>query len=213
MGIAVLPVGIFQTNCYILSTNQNRAILIDPGANPSGILEYCQKEGLTVGLLVFTHGHFDHIGAASALKEATGAQTVLPREDEELFLNPAAGGDGIFPSFKGYTPQTPDRLYQEGDTIELDDIRLTAMHTPGHTKGSSLLLWEDVLFTGDTLFAGSAGRTDLYGGDDEELRASLRRIAAMEGDYLILPGHGEQSTLEREKRTNLYLGTNYDDIF
>lgn len=212
MKIARLSVGMLQTNCYILSSDRKNAMLIDPGAEPERILAYCRKEGLAIRMLVFTHGHFDHIGAASALKEATGAQTVLPAADEELFLDPKKNG-GFFTSFAGYTPQTPDRLYGEGEVIELDEIRLTAMHTPGHTKGSSILVGEGVLFTGDTLFAGSAGRTDLYGGNSRELMASLNRIAMLEGDFLLLSGHGEQSTLAREKTTNPFLGTNYDNIF
>lgn len=212
MKIARLPVGMLQTNCYILSSDRKNALLIDPGAEPERILAYCQKEGISIRMLVFTHGHFDHIGAASVLKEATGAQTILPAADEELFLDPRKNGS-FFTSFAGYTPQTPDRLYGEGDVIELDDIRLTAMHTPGHTRGSSVLVGEDVLFTGDTLFAGSAGRTDLYGGDGRALMDSLSRIALLEGDFLLLSGHGEQSTLAREKMTNPFLGTNYDDIF
>ena len=213
MNISVLPVGALQTNCYIIATDCKNAIVVDPGANADGIIEFLSREGLTLRYLVYTHGHYDHVGATTRLKEVTGAKTVLPKEDLDLFLNPSLAGAGIFTSHRGYVPERADILYEEGNCIELDDVRLTAMRAPGHTKGSCILIGEGVIFTGDVLFAGSCGRTDLYGGSEAEMTASLRRIAALEGDYQLLPGHGPQTTLSTEKITNPYLGTNYDDIF
>lgn len=213
MNISVLPVGPLQTNCYIISTDSGNALAVDPGANADGIIEYITREGLTLRCLVFTHGHFDHIGATTRLKQVTGAKTILPKADQDIFLDPALTGSGLFSSYRGYTPEKADVLYEEGNLIELDEVRLAAMHTPGHTKGSSVLVGEGVLFTGDTLFAGSCGRTDLYGGSEEQMAASLKRLAALEGDYQILPGHGPQSQLSTERITNPYLGTSYDDIF
>lgn len=213
MNISVLPVGALQTNCYIIGTDRGNALVIDPGANAEGIVEFLTREGLTLRFLVYTHGHFDHIGATTRLREITGARTVLPKEDLDIFLDPTLTGSGLFSSYRGYTPVRPDLLYEQGSAVELDEVRLFAMHTPGHTKGSSILIGDGVIFTGDTLFAGSCGRTDLYGGSEEELAASLKRIAALEGDYQLLPGHGPQSTLSAERITNPFLGTNYDDIF
>ncbi len=213
MKINLLPVGMLQTNCYIISTDRNNAIVIDPGAGAEEILNFLRRENLTLRMLVYTHGHFDHTGATTLLKEQTGAQTIVPREDEDIFLDPALTGSGLFSGYRGYTPEKPDRLYSDGEQIELDEVTLTVMHTPGHTKGSSILIGDGVIFTGDTLFAGSCGRTDLYGGNEREMTESLRKIAGLEGDYQILPGHGGQSTLAREKITNPFLGTNYDDIF
>ena len=213
MTIHRLPVGVLQTNCYIVSTKQKNALVIDPGAGPEGILSFLEKEGLTPRLLVFTHGHFDHIGGASRLQEATGAQTAVPAGDEDIFLDPALGGSGIFDSFDGYTPNKPDRLYRDGDVITLDEISLTALHTPGHSKGSSVLYGDGVLFSGDTLFAGSCGRTDLYGGDEKAILDSLRRIAGLPGDWQVLPGHGPETSLAVERVSNPFMGTNYDDIF
>lgn len=213
MKITVLPVGMLQTNCYIVATDKKNAILIDPGANAGGILSSVEAEGLTVKYLVFTHGHFDHIGAASELRARTGAKTFVPEGDVDLWLDPKTGGSGLFSSFAGYTSEQPDMIYREGDIIELDDVRLTALHTPGHTKGSCVLIGDGYLFSGDTLFAGTCGRTDLYGGSDEEMAASMKKLAALEGDYQVLPGHGEQTTLAYERITNPWMGTNYDDIF
>jgi len=212
MTISTLPVGIFQTNCYIIGTEKKNALIIDPGDNAESLLSHLKKEGLSLKLLVYTHGHYDHIGATTRLKAETGARTYLPKEDLDLFLDPGLGDD-IFKSHPGYIPAPPDVLYGEGDVIELDEVRLTALHAPGHTKGSSLLMGDGILFTGDVLMAGTCGRLDLYGADKEAMAASLRRIASLEGDFQILPGHGPQTSLAREKAVNPYLGTDYDDIF
>ncbi|MCI8407138.1 MAG: MBL fold metallo-hydrolase [Oscillospiraceae bacterium] len=212
MEIHVLAVGALQTNCYLIDTGAGNAIIVDPGANPGGILEFLSREHLRPVYLIYTHGHYDHIGATTPLRQA-GAKAILPREDRDLFLNPALIGAGLFTHFRGYTPEEPDLLCGEGDKVELDGLRLTFLHTPGHSKGSSVLMGDGVLFTGDTLFAGGCGRTDLYGGSEQQLNASLKRLAALEGDYQILPGHGPQSMLSVERITNPYLGTSYDDIF
>ena len=174
MEIHVLAVGALQTNCYLIDTGAGNAIIVDPGANPGGILEFLSREHLRPVYLIYTHGHYDHIGATTPLRQA-GAKAILPREDRDLFLNPALIGAGLFTHFRGYTPEEPDLLCGEGDKVELD--------------------------------------TDLYGGSEQQLNASLKRLAALEGDYQILPGHGPQSMLSVERITNPYLGTSYDDIF
>ena len=155
MEIHVLAVGALQTNCYLIDTGAGNAIIVDPGANPGGILEFLSREHLRPVYLIYTHGHYDHIGATTPLRQA-GAKAILPREDRDLFLNPALIGAGLFTHFRGYTPEEPDLLCGEGDKVELDGLRLTFLHTPGHSKGSSVLMGDGVLFTGDTLFAGTA---------------------------------------------------------
>ena len=204
MEIHVLAVGALQTNCYLIDTGAGNAIIVDPGANPGGILEFLSREHLRPVYLIYTHGHYDHIGATTPLRQA-GAKAILPREDRDLFLNPALIGAGLFTHFRGYTPEEPDLLCGEGDKVELDGLRLTFLHTPGHSKGSSVLMGDGVLFTGDTLFAGSMGRSDFPGGNTQQLFDSLKKLALLEGDYQVLPGHDRTTTLGRERVSNVFV--------
>lgn len=204
MIIHKLTLGVFAANCYIIETAQKNALLIDAGAEPERILRFLKENGLRAKILAFTHGHFDHIGAASAIKDVTGAKTLLPADDRRLFLSPKSGGD-IFPSYDGYCGAEPDALLSNGDEIVLDEVRLRVLHTPGHTPGSCLFCGSGVAFTGDTLFAGSIGRTDLIGGDIAAMRDSLQKIKGIKENIRILPGHGPESTLNQEKRSNPYL--------
>lgn len=136
MVIHKLTLGVFAANCYIIETAQKNALLIDAGAEPERILRFLKENELRAKILTFTHGHFDHIGAASAIKDASGAKTMLPKEDRFFFLNPGSGGD-IFPSYDGYRGEEPDILLSDGDEIVLDEVCLTVLHTPGHTPGSA----------------------------------------------------------------------------
>lgn len=201
------------TNCYVIESEQKNAIIIDPGAEDEKILAFCEKQGLAIKMLLFTHGHFDHVGGMTPLLEGSSATTAIHALDEELMLSPQTSQSRYFTSFDGYIGKKADLCYQDGDVISLDDISLKVMHTPGHTKGSSLLIGEDVIFTGDTVFASSIGRTDLYGGNPAQMQESLSKIAAIEGDYKLLTGHGDSTRLSYEKVNNPYLGTSYDDIF
>ena len=213
MNIYVMPVGALQTNCYILPTQNGNAIVIDPGAEPERILAFLKEKGLSVKLIIFTHGHSDHIGGAAVLQEKTGAELALPALDEDIFRDPSIAGTSMFDEGVCSKICKVNKLYNDKDVFSLDEISLKAMWTPGHTKGSSILIGEDVIFSGDTLFAGSCGRTDLYGGSYADMEKSLQKIARLEGEYQVFPGHGEETSLSYEKKTNPYLGKNYDDIF
>ena len=198
MKVKLLRVGPIGTNCYILEDDQtNLAAVIDPGDEPELIQEALEKEGVEVRYLLLTHGHYDHTTAVPALHR------VYPQADIYIHQADANGaGSTLFP----LAGEVDDlKLYDEGDVIRLGDHEIQVLHTPGHSPGSVTLKVEDVLFTGDTLFAGSCGRTDLRGGSYEQIMASLKRLAHLPGNYQVLPGHMDTSTLDRERKTNYYI--------
>lgn len=203
MNILALTVGLLGENCYLVWNEPEHAAVIDPGAEAQHILNSLQKNGLRAEAILLTHGHFDHIGAVAELKEQTGARVFAPEEDAELLTDPTknlSGEMGI-----NIQPFEADRLLRDGDRFEIGSMKFEFLHTPGHTKGSGVYRVEDVLFTGDTLFAGSMGRTDFYGGDFRAMEQSLSRLAGLEGDFRVLCGHGEGTTLEQERRSNPFL--------
>ena len=198
MKVKLLRVGPIGTNCYILEDDQtNLAAVIDPGDEPELIQEALEKEGVEVRYLLLTHGHYDHTTAVPALHR------VYPQADIYIHQADANGaGSTLFP----LAGEVDDlKLYDEGDVIRLGDHEIQVLHTPGHSPGSVTLKVEDVLFTGDTLFAGSCGRTDLRGGSYEQIMQSLKRLGERKGDFHVCPGHEATSTLERERRSNPFL--------
>jgi len=186
MHIESLCLGSLATNCYLVETGGVR-LLIDPAEADETLFTFLG--GRTVDLVVNTHGHFDHVGGDWALKER-GATLALHRADLGLV-------DQFFP---GHAPF--DRYLAEGDRVA-DGLRV--LHTPGHSPGSVVIVGDGVLFCGDLLFAGSIGRTDLPGGSEAAMRRSLLRVAGLDGQYTVYPGHGPQTTLDRERRSNPFL--------
>ena len=198
MKVKLLRVGPIGTNCYILKDETTgKAAVIDPGDEPELIQEALEKEGVEVRYLLLTHGHYDHTTAVPALHR------VYPQADIYIHQADANGaGSTLFP----LAGEVDDlKLYDEGDVIRLGDHEIQVLHTPGHSPGSVTLKVEDVLFTGDTLFAGSCGRTDLRGGSYEQIMQSLKRLGELKGDFHVCPGHEATSTLERERRSNPFL--------
>ena len=189
-----LPLGAYQTNCYILHQEASSScVVIDPGYTPGVILDFLSGKGLTLEAILLTHGHFDHVGAVRDLAAETGCRVWLNPDD--LSMPPQLTAGPLY-----YTD-----TYSEGDTISPAGIPFRVLSTPGHTPGSVCLIAEDFLFSGDTLFAGSCGRTDLPGGSTRAIRESLRRLAALPQDYSVHPGHGESTTLAWEKQYNPYM--------
>lgn len=189
-----LPLGAYQTNCYILHQEASSScVVIDPGYTPEIILDFLSGKGLTLEAILLTHGHFDHVGAVRDLAAETGCRVWLNPDD--LSMPPKLTAGPLY-----YTD-----TYSEGDTISPAGISFQVLSTPGHTPGSVCLIAEDFLFSGDTLFAGSCGRTDLPGGSTRAIRESLRRLAALPQDYSVHPGHGESTTLAWEKQYNPYM--------
>jgi hydroxyacylglutathione hydrolase len=198
----MLVVGPIQANCYILGCERTReAAVIDPGDEVDRILMTLAKDELRCGCIINTHGHFDHSGANKRLKEATGGQLILHEADAPMVLNQAASGRMWGMKVENSPP--PNRYVKEGDIITFGDVSLKVLHTPGHSPGGISLVTDKVVFVGDTLFAGSIGRTDFPGGDYDGLLQSVReKIFALGDDVVIYSGHGPETTVGREKRTN-----------
>ena len=192
--IKTLVVGMVGTNCYLVYDHETkRAAVIDPGDGAGQIANMAVSLGLKPEAILLTHGHFDHVGAVREIAADTGCKVYLCAEDLSLPPQLTAG--------KLYYTDT----YGEGTKLHLAGLEMTVLHTPGHTPGSVCLRTEGALFSGDTLFAGSCGRTDLPGGRWEQMTASLKRLAAIPENLWVLPGHGETSTLDSEKKYNPYL--------
>ena len=196
MLIKTISVGQLETNCYVVTDETSLdCAVIDPGDESNTILDYLEQNCLRCRAVFLTHGHFDHVGAVEALAEETGARVYLNREDDAETRR-----DLHFPL---HLPENGE-YYADGDRVEIGSLRFEVIGTPGHTPGGVTLRCQDALFTGDTLFRGSCGRTDLPGGDTEELLRSLKRICSLEGDFEVYPGHMDCSTLARERLFNYY---------
>lgn len=204
MNIKTMQVGPIGTNCYLLEDESTRqAAVIDPGGDAPRLL--AALKGLDVRRILLTHGHYDHTGAAAELAAALPQAEVYIHERDYRDVDP-----GLFPL---RTQLSAVNFYGEGDRLPLGELTLEVLHTPGHSQGSVTLRCEDVLFCGDTLFAGSCGRTDFPGGDTAKILASLRRLGELEGNLQVLPGHMERSTLDRERQVNPYLRQAMDGGF
>lgn len=198
MKVSVMQVGPIGTNCYFLQDEESGLMaIIDPGDDWERILHQVKKAEGEVKYILLTHGHYDHTTAVPDLVKALpGVQVYIHQADAN------GAGSQLFP----LASQVQDlNNYDEGDTLSLGSLTIEVLHTPGHSKGSVTLKVGDVLFTGDTLFCGSCGRTDLRGGSYEEIMASLKRLGELEGDFHVCPGHDRTSTLERERKYNPFL--------
>ncbi len=194
-----IPVGAYQANCCIVYDEHGHAAVIDPGDEAPTILAHIRRLSLTVEAILLTHAHFDHMGAAAAVQRVTGAPLYVHAEDERALTDPAYS---VMPIAE---PLAADHLLQDGDAVSVGDMTFTVMHTPGHTRGSVCYRCEDVLFAGDTLFAGSIGRTDFNGGDMGAMRQSLRRLCALPDEWRVVSGHGEDTAIGYEKQQNPFM--------
>lgn len=206
MQISKVTGGLLEVNCYFLTEEKTgQTAVIDPGF----VSESLEQEILKVGkenitTILLTHGHFDHITGVNHVRELTGAKVYLPQEDQAFPANPALNLCAMMTSEP--TRSFPvERLLKDGDTICLGDLTIQVIHTPGHTAGSCCYLVQDALFTGDTLMAGSVGRTDFPTGSYPQILNSMKKLYQLPGDYRVFPGHGGNTTMQREREENPYL--------
>lgn len=197
MEILRIPLGMHQANCYIVTHDQD-VLIIDPGARPERIKTYL-SESAKVTAILLTHGHFDHFGAVDELVKIYGCPVYLAEEDEELLTNTMNQSAG-----KMITVTTPLIYLHEGPLV-LGHTKVYIFSAPGHTKGSVLIELEGHLFSGDVLFQGGVGRTDLPGGNDREMKRSLNVIKTMDKQLIVHPGHGDATTIEIELKNNPFL--------
>jgi hydroxyacylglutathione hydrolase len=204
--IKTLAVGPIMANCFVLGCDATlEAAVIDPGDEPDRILQALAESKLTVKLIINTHGHFDHVGANKKLNEVTGAPILIHPLDAPM-LNQLADSAAAWGMAADNSPP-PDRELQDGDQVSFGKINLKVLHTPGHTPGGISLYTDQEVFVGDTLFAGSIGRTDFPGGNFKTLKESIQqKLFALSDDLKVYPGHNQPTTIGVEKRTNPFVG-------
>ncbi|MGI6153926.1 MAG: MBL fold metallo-hydrolase [Christensenellaceae bacterium] len=205
MNIKTLATGQLEANTYIVwEDGSKEAIVIDPGGDADRIEAALEREGLAASYVLLTHGHCDHIGAVDELKEKYGAKVAIHEADAEMLTAPSKN----LSAFVGgaLAVQPADVLLRGGDEIEAAGLVFVVLHTPGHSKGSACFMTEDVIFTGDTLFQCSIGRTDFPGGSMSEIDHSVKKVlGGLDGDYKLYPGHGPATTLDSERQYNMFM--------
>lgn len=205
MKIVSLTVGPIMGNCFLVYDEEAKeAMVIDPGAEGPRIVREIEKRGLKVKYIVNTHGHSDHIGGNSSVKDATGAKLLIHEEDAPMLTDSRRN----LSVFMGENLKLPaaDEYLKEGDQLEIGNLKFTVIHTPGHTRGGVCLFGEGVLFSGDTLFEGSIGRTDFPGGSYKAIIQSIKeKLLVLDDEVIVYPGHGGETSIGREKVINPFL--------
>lgn len=204
MLIASKVVGPVQTNCYLLGDEATKhAALIDPGDRGSALVSWAQESGYQITMILLTHGHFDHISGVKDAQDtlsAMGVEVPVYVHKADYPLAPCGFFDNVTLSNVKNV-----HFYDEGDTVTLDSLSIQVLYTPGHTQGGVCLVAENVIFSGDTLFCGSCGRTDFPGSSSAEIIKSLKKLSELPGDYQVCPGHDQRTTLNQERAWNPYM--------
>lgn len=209
MLVNTFPAGPLGCNCSIIACPETKeAIVVDPGGDVEKIIALCDQHGLTVKMLLHTHAHFDHILGSREMKEKTGAKICLHKEDQWLYDN-LDKQCALF-GFSNEAPLPIDIYLQDEEEVQVGSLKASVIHTPGHTPGSLCFSLQDkqsILFSGDTLFQHSIGRTDLWGGSYEQILQSIReRLFVLDDSTEVIPGHGSNTTIWSEKRENPFVG-------
>jgi hydroxyacylglutathione hydrolase len=196
--------GPIEENAYIVyNEDEDDAIVIDPGADSDEIIGRLGELERKAHTVLLTHGHYDHIGAVQGLRDRYGVQVMIHEDDADMLTNPEKNMSALF--LDGVRMQDADRLLVDGDILRIAGMEVHVIHTPGHTQGSVCFLIENQLFSGDTLFEGTVGRTDFPGSSWEQMERSLAALYALPGDYKVFSGHGPMTMLEKERRTNPWM--------
>lgn len=204
MNIIRIPVSSYVTNCYIVSDSSKEAIIIDPGFSAVKILEIIEEEGLDLKYIVLTHGHGDHIGAVEEIREKLEVPVIAHRLEKDLLLDPAINLSNIMEM--GPISLEVDILVEDGDLLEFGNLKAKYLHTPGHTRGCMCIDFGELVFTGDTIFKASIGRTDFPGGSHEDIINSIKnKILVLDDKTVLLSGHGEQTEVGYEKLYNPFI--------
>ena len=202
MKIIKVVSGKLDNNTFIVVSDKNNAVIIDPSLDFEKIKEALLSTKANHKYIIFTHGHYDHAASAGALKQMTGAELVIHHRDAEMLFDGKKNMSFIFTLHpnKCYADITVD----DGESLEIDELKFEFISTPGHSRGSMVIICGDVMFTGDTVLEGTVGRTDLYGSDENLMIQTVKTLAKLEKNYILLCGHGSDSTLDFEKENNPY---------
>lgn len=209
MIIKRLQAGVYAANCYlVIDENTKDTFIVDPGGDSDDILDIVKKEALNVKGILLTHGHGDHIGGVLEIKNSIDVPVYIHQQDEEMIKDAAINLSNAMPgnsiAFKA------DILLKSNDILTLGEQKIRVLHTPGHTRGGICLVMDGCVITGDTLFKGSIGRTDLYGGDYETIINSIvKKLMVLPDDYIVYSGHGLPSTIKDEKKRNPFIKDRY----
>ncbi|MDP4182432.1 MAG: MBL fold metallo-hydrolase [Bacillota bacterium] len=203
MILECLPNGLFESNSYVLG-NKNEGIILDAGVRSEDILEVVNKHNLTIKYIILTHAHIDHICEFEKLRDATKAEVILHEADVDALSNPFLNGSLLIGAQDSFS--MPDRTVKDGDVLILGEIKLEIIHTPGHTPGCICVKVGDIVFTGDTLFKLSVGRTDLANGNPEQIIPSIKsRLMVLPDETIIYPGHYDSTTIGYERKYNSFI--------
>lgn len=206
LSVKKLIVSVMQTNCYIVTDEKTGfSAVIDPGAMTSDLKSEILKLKDNLKYIILTHGHFDHIGAVNEIKNLANAEVIINKTEEDFLSDDRLNLSYMFDA--PLSPVKPDILLNDNAEFMLGQTKIKMIETPGHTCGSACFIADDIIFTGDTVMKGTIGRTDFPTGSYAQMKSSLKRLMELKGDYVMFCGHGEDTTLNNEKQTNVYLGT------